>query len=146
MDRASKAAWCRPRAAPSARSYSPGRATIASTFGRVTPSSARTLGRERLVNAEQSKEHVLVLHRPLTGVVDRVGERHLQARHDAKAARAGLLERARPERLFQPFAHAVEVDPERRKRVGVDSPRRRAGEAGRLGDVAVAHIELPKAS
>jgi len=41
------------------------------------------VGRERLVNAEQSQEHVLVLYRPLTGVVDRVGERHLQARHDA---------------------------------------------------------------
>jgi hypothetical protein len=54
------------------------------------------VGRELVGDAEQSEEHVLVLHRPLAGVVDRVRERHFQARHDAKAACARLFERARP--------------------------------------------------
>jgi hypothetical protein len=79
---------------------------IASTFGQGHAELGEDVGRERLVNAEQSQGHVLVLHRPLTGVVDRVGERDLQARHDAEAAGARLFERARPK--LEPTNNAAE--------------------------------------
>jgi hypothetical protein len=45
------------------------------------------------------------------GVGERVGERLLRGWGNAEAAAAGVLERARPERLLEALAHRLEVDP-----------------------------------
>src|SRR6266545_2686358 len=67
---------------------------------------------ERVGDAEHAEQDVLVAKRLPVGMIERVGERHLQPRHDAEAAGPRRLERAGPERLLEPLLHRLEVDPE----------------------------------
>ena len=76
-------------------------------------------GGKRVRNAEHPNQDVLVSHRTITGLVDRAVKRQLQTRRDAADTTARLIEHASAnlpegpatERLFQLFAHLLEVDP-----------------------------------
>jgi hypothetical protein len=50
---------------------------------------------ERVANAEQAQQDMLVLHGLLAGVVERVDKRHLQTRRDAPDPRRSRLEHPR---------------------------------------------------
>src|SRR4029453_16470647 len=107
-------------------------------------------GGKRVRNAEHPNQDVLVSHRTITGLVDRAVKRQLQTRRDAADTTARLIEHASAnlpagpatERLFQLFAHLLEVDPQLRERVRVDARRPDSGQERGVRDVRAGDAEL----
>ena len=68
------------------------------------------------------------------------------ASRETPSSAAGLLERAMAERLLQPLADRLEVDPQRRERIAVDPRRPQSGQERAVRDVSVCDTELVKDS
>ncbi len=86
---------------------------------------AEQAGGEAVLDRDQAEQDVLVAERLVAGLGQSALEDLFQARLDAHAAGARVLERPFAERLLDPVAHRVQVDPERRERLRVDPGRRR---------------------